>query len=50
MFVSQVIVSGITLELHVDQLVTIIVALVDSTMMMQLCHHNWEVKKLPQCV
>jgi len=45
MFVSQVIISGITLEPHVDQLVMTKVALADSTMMTQLCHHNWEVKK-----
>jgi hypothetical protein len=49
MFVSQVILSGITLEPHVDQLVTIKVALADSNMMTQLCRHYWEVKNLQQC-
>ena len=49
MFVSQVILGGITLEPRVDQLVETMVALVDSTMMMQLCRHNWEVKDLQQC-
>jgi hypothetical protein len=45
MFVSQVILSGITLEPSVEQLVTIKVALADSNMMMQLCRNSWEVKK-----
>jgi hypothetical protein len=49
MFVSQVILSRITLEPHVDQLVKTTVALADSTMMMQLHRHNWEVKNLQQC-
>jgi hypothetical protein len=49
MFVSQVILSGITLEPHVDQLVKTTVALADSTMMMQLSRHSWEVKNLQQC-
>jgi len=49
MFVSEVILSGITLPLHVDQLVTIMVALADSTMMMQLCYNNGEVKTLQLC-
>jgi hypothetical protein len=50
MFVSQVILSGITLEPHVDQTVITTVALAESTMMMQLCCHNWEAKNLQQCV
>jgi hypothetical protein len=45
MSVSQVILSGITLEPRVDQLVETTVALADSIMMMQLCRHNCEVKK-----
>jgi len=45
MFVSQVILSGITLEPCVDQSVKTTVALADSTMMMQLRRHNWEVGK-----
>jgi hypothetical protein len=49
MFVSQVILSGITLEPRVDQLVTIKVALADSNMMTQLCRDSWEVKNLQQC-
>jgi hypothetical protein len=44
MFVSQVILSRITLEPSVDQLVTINVALSDSNMMTQLCRNSWEVK------
>jgi hypothetical protein len=39
MFVSQVVLSGITLEPHVDQLVTRTLALADSNMKMQLCRH-----------
>jgi hypothetical protein len=49
MFVSQDVLSGITLEPRVDQLVKIPVALPHSTMMMQFCRHNWEVKNLQQC-
>jgi hypothetical protein len=49
MGVSQVILSGITLEPHVDQLVRTTVALADSTMMLQLCRRKWEAKNLPQC-
>jgi len=49
MFVSQVILSEITLKLRVNQLVKTTVALADRTMMMQLCRHNWEVKNLQQC-
>jgi hypothetical protein len=49
MVVSQVIISGITLEPRVDQLVKTTVALADSSMKMQLRSHNWEVKNLPQC-
>jgi hypothetical protein len=37
MFVSQVILSGITLEPWVDQLVVALAALADSNMMTQLC-------------
>jgi hypothetical protein len=48
MFVSQVVLSGITLEPRVDQLVTIKVALADSNVMMQLCRNGWEVKNLQQ--
>ena len=44
MIVSQVILSGITLGPRVDQSVETVIALADSTMMMQLCCHNWEVK------
>jgi len=46
MFVRQVIVSGITLQPHVDQLVTSTLALTDSNMMMQLCCYYREVKNL----
>jgi hypothetical protein len=49
MVVSQVILSGITLEPRVDQLVVALAALADSNMMTQLCRHNWEVKNLQQC-
>jgi hypothetical protein len=49
MFVSQVILSGITLEPRVDQLVTIKIALADSSMMTQLCRYSWEEKNLQQC-
>ena len=49
MAVSQVILRGITLEPHGDQLVKTTVALADSNMMTQLCRHNWEVKNLQQC-
>jgi len=49
MFVSQVGLSRFTLEPRVDQIVTTTIALVDSIKMMQLCHHNWEVKNLQQC-
>jgi hypothetical protein len=45
MFVSQVILSGITLEPRVDQLLMIKVALADSNMMTQLCRYGWEVQK-----
>jgi hypothetical protein len=48
MFVSQVILIGITLEPCVDQLVKTMVAQADTTMMMQLCRHNWVVKNLQQ--
>jgi len=37
MFVSEVIFSGITLELRVDRLLTSLIALADSNMMTQLC-------------
>ena len=47
--VSQVILSRITLEPRVDQLVMTTVALGESAMMTQLCRHNWEVKNLQQC-
>jgi len=46
MVVSQVIFSGITLELHVDQLAVGTPTLTDSTMMMQLLRHTWGVKTL----
>ena len=49
MFVSQVNLSGFILEPRVDQLVQATVALAESTMMMQLYLHNWEVKNLQQC-
>jgi len=49
MVVSQVMLSRITLEPHVDQLVMSTLVLVDSIMMMQLCRHYWEVKNLQQC-
>jgi hypothetical protein len=49
MFVSQVVLSGTTLEPRVDQLVTATVALADSGMMTQLCRHYCEVKNLQQC-
>jgi hypothetical protein len=48
MFVSQVILSRITLKRRVDQFVETTIALADSVMMMQLCRHNWEVKNLQQ--
>jgi len=44
-FVSQVGLSGFTLEPRVDQIVTTTIALADSIKMMQICRHNWEVKK-----
>jgi hypothetical protein len=40
MAISQVIFSGMTLEPNVDQIVTTTVALAESLMMMQLCHHT----------
>jgi len=49
MCVSKVVLSGITLGPRIDQLVRTKVTLADSTMMMQLCRHNWEVKNLQQC-
>ena len=49
MGVTQVILSGITLLLHVDQFAASTLALADSHMMMQLCRHYWEVKNLQQC-
>ena len=49
MFVSQVILSGITLQPHVDRLVMSQLALADSNVMMQLFRHYWEVKNLQQC-
>jgi len=47
--VSQLSFSRITIELLDDQLVTSTLALADSLMMMQSCHHYWEVKSLQQC-
>ena len=49
MVVSQVIFSGIILGPHVDQLVSNLFALADSSLKMQLCYHYWEVKNLQQC-
>jgi len=49
MLVGQAVLSGITYEPRVDQLVKTTVALADSDMMMQLCRHNWELKNLQQC-
>jgi len=49
MFVSEVILNGITLEPRIDQLVKTTVTLAASTLMMQLYRHNWEVKNLQQC-
>jgi len=49
MFDSQVIFSGFTLVPQVDELAMSTYALADSLMMMQLCHHYWEVKNLQQC-
>ena len=46
MCVSQVIFSGMTLEPCVDQVVISQLALADSNVMMQLCRHYQEVKKL----
>jgi len=48
MFVGQAVLSGITLEQRVDQLVINMDALADSDMMMQLCCHNWDVRNLQQ--
>jgi hypothetical protein len=48
-FVSQVVHSGITLRLHVNQFVTTGGALMHSSMMMQLCRHNGKVKNLQWC-
>jgi len=45
MFISQVNLSRFTLEPHVNQLVTITVALADSTMIMQLCRYSRQTKK-----
>jgi hypothetical protein len=49
MAVSQVDLSGFTLEPRVNQLVMITVALADSTIIIQLCCHSREVKNLQQC-
>ena len=49
MFVSQLIHSGMIIELRVEQLVTATVALADSNMIMQLCRPYWEMKNLQQC-
>jgi len=49
MVVSQVILSGITLEPRVDLLVMLTVALAESVKMTQLCCHYWEVENLQQC-
>jgi hypothetical protein len=49
MFVSQVIISGISLEPWVNQLVKTTDALADTTMVMELCRHKWEVKNVQQC-
>jgi len=47
--VSQVIFSWITLQRRVDQLVKTTVAPANTTMMMQLSSHYWEVKNLQRC-
>ena len=49
MFVRQVILSGITLGPHVNQLVTKLYPLAKSSLMTQLCHHYWDVKNHQQC-
>jgi len=49
MYASHMIFSGIIIELHVDHLVTSKLALVLSSMIMQLCCHNWEVKNFQLC-
>ena len=49
MVVSPVVFSGITFELHVDQIVMSTLALADSLMMMQLCCYYWDVNSLQQC-
>ena len=48
-FLCQVILSGMTLGPCVEQLAVGTPVLTDSTMMMQLCRHYWELKTLPQC-
>jgi hypothetical protein len=49
MVVSQVVLSGTTLEPLVDPLVETTVALAESLMTMQLRRHYWEVRNLQQC-
>ena len=49
MFVSKAVLSGIILVLRVDKLVTIVIALVDSIMMTQLCSLTGKVKNHQQC-
>jgi len=48
MFVSQVIFSNITLGLRVNQLVMDTPALADSSMIVQLCYHYWEMKNFQE--
>lgn len=49
MFVSEVVCSGITLEPHVNQLVTSALELADSYLLMQSYRHYWEVKNNQRC-
>jgi len=46
---SQVIFGWIELGPHVDQLATNMFALADSSLMMHLCRHYWDVENHQQC-
>lgn len=49
-FLRQMVLSGISSELHVNQFLTGTRALADSDIMMQLCHHGWKVRNLQLCI
>jgi hypothetical protein len=48
MFVSEVMLSGNTLQPHVDQFMTITMTLAKSSMIIQCRHYQWELKNLLQ--